>query len=288
MKKIIYSSITLLALLIQACIPKPLDVELEMQKPKLVISSLIIPNSVMLVSISKSFSSLNNPSNGAGGDSTFYQNFIVEHALVTVAYAGRIDTLRAVGGGVYASLNTLQISNEVYHLYAKDSVTGEEVIAESRMMPQVKFDEVAPYIVRTAEDTTVKIKYKFTDIPNEENYYMVNYSSRSTSLSVAINSKVIGGGQFSANDLFTDVDKDKDGFIKVDQTLNIPQHDTLYMQLVHISRGFYDFMNAYQRSGKLINQATGQPINFPTNVTGGYGYFNTHYPDPYIFDLNKY
>ncbi|MGQ0828591.1 MAG: DUF4249 family protein, partial [Bacteroidota bacterium] len=64
--------------------------------------------------------------------------------------------------------------------------------------------------------------------------------------------------------------------------------DTIAVELAHISKGYYEFLTAYKRSSKLINQLTGEPINYPSNVQNGYGYFNAHYPDGKIFFLKDY
>jgi hypothetical protein len=43
--------------------------------------------------------------------------------------------------------------------------------------------------------------------------------------------------------------------------------------LSNIPKGYYEYLAAYKRSGNLLSQLTGEPVNLPTNVQGGYGYF---------------
>ena len=64
--------------------------------------------------------------------------------------------------------------------------------------------------------------------------------------------------------------------------------DSIAVILSHVTKGYFEFLNAFKKSGALINQLTGEPINYPTNVNNGYGYFNAYFPTTRIYDLNKY
>jgi hypothetical protein len=275
--------------LLHSCVPKPLDIILPEQQSKMVVSSLIIPNQIMLVSLTRSFTSLSNPNDtsGSNGDSTFYKKYVVDSALVVVSYSGKSDTLFRTSPGIYASLNTLQISGNTYTLYVKDYTSGEEITAQSVMLDKISFDSIRPYIIRGLKDTTAYIKYSFTDQPANSNYYMVNYSSVSQAGSFSKGLPGLNNTNFQDLDLYTENDL-VNGRIEREKELNVAATDTINIQLVNISKGFFEFMTAYKRSGKLINQLTGQPINYPSNVRNGYGYFNTHYPDVKLFDLSKY
>jgi len=58
--------------------------------------------------------------------------------------------------------------------------------------------------------------------------------------------------------------------------------------LSNISPDYYKFLTTWKTSAQLFNQLTGEPINFPTNIKGGYGFFTTTNPDVRIFDLSKW
>jgi hypothetical protein len=64
--------------------------------------------------------------------------------------------------------------------------------------------------------------------------------------------------------------------------------DTIGVSVSNISQGYYEFLDLYGRAGSPLTQITGEPIDYPTNVTNGYGYFTTHVPDLHVFDLNEY
>ena len=54
--------------------------------------------------------------------------------------------------------------------------------------------------------------------------------------------------------------------------------DTAVVMFSNISEEYFRFLDARARGGNIISSVTGEPINHPTNVQGGYGYFNTHNP----------
>ena len=85
-------------------------------------------------------------------------------------------------------------------------------------------------------------------------------------------------------------DKEMSGglYEEVRKLHNVKRTDTIAVTLSNISEGYYKFLSTYLKSGNIINQITGEPIDYPTNVNNGYGYFSAHYPDVKIFDLGKY
>ena len=57
--------------------------------------------------------------------------------------------------------------------------------------------------------------------------------------------------------------------------------------LSNISEGYYQFLKSRERSGNLLSDITNEPVNYPSNVNNGLGYFNTHYPSIRFFDLKE-
>ena len=71
-------------------------------------------------------------------------------------------------------------------------------------------------------------------------------------------------------------------------TIKASAGDTLVVQVCRVDGGYYKYLQAYKRTGYLINQLTGEPINLPTNVQTGYGYFALCKPNRYVFDMKEY
>ncbi|MEN9640002.1 MAG: hypothetical protein RLZZ262_1871 [Bacteroidota bacterium] len=54
--------------------------------------------------------------------------------------------------------------------------------------------------------------------------------------------------------------------------------DTLYVSLNNISPVYFDYLGQRLRGGTIYNQLVQEPINYVTNVNGGYGMFTLHLP----------
>jgi hypothetical protein len=283
----------LAAVLINGCTPKPIDIDVKPSDPRLVVSSQIIPQKIMTVLLTKSFSPLEPLSNKDSLTQENINKILVTNAFVTVSYNNRIDTLKMLTAGIYVSANTLLINDGIYTLYARDPSTGYSVTAVTNLLPQVKFDTVYPTVVKNPGDTIVTINYGLSDNVNEENYYVTNFILKQPSKggNLDISSYFNSGSNkiLSEFDLLNDASFTNGKLSK--QTIISPvvkPSDTIAVEVAHISKGYYEFLTAYKRSAKLINQLTGEPINYPSNVQNGYGYFNAHYPDGKIFYLPDY
>jgi hypothetical protein len=293
-KKIFLMLLALLpaAFVIKSCIPPPIDLgNIDPHEPRLVISSQIIPNSIMVVAVSRSFSALEGASEEDTVQQDFLDEILVDRALVVVKYMNQTDTLYRIAPGLYGSLTVLQYSYGTYELYVKDSITGLEATSTSVLLPLVPFDTINPVVTRTSTDTTVSVKYQVSDPPGISNWYVVNFFVKrtdTTSAGIDMYSYFNSGNKNTYFELFTDQEFDGTVYTAETRLEDVNGTDTIAVAISNISSGYYEFLTAFKRAGSLVNQLTGEPINYPTNVQGGYGYFNTHYPDVRIFDLNQY
>jgi hypothetical protein len=283
----------ILASVLFGCVPKPIDIDVKAADPKLVLASQVIPNQIMIVSLTRSFSALEGQ--GIQDDDSLNNDFLdkilVENAIVTVTYFGVVDTLYMISPGVYGSINTLQYNYGTYTLYAKDPQTGEEINATTLLIPQVQFDTIYPQVIKNPGDTVIKVNYTFHDDPSAENYYVVNYIRKSNSTSPLDINQVFSQGSNGIIKEFELLDDNSftNSIYSVSKELEeASPHDSIAVMLSHISKGYFEYLNAFKKSGAIINQLTGEPINYPTNVNNGYGYFNAYYPSTRIFDLNNY
>jgi hypothetical protein len=283
----IYLLIGFIAASFSSCAPDPIDINLPQHQPKLVIFSQVIPEHYMIVGVSKSFSSLAGEADSLSRDSTQLAGTIVEHALVTIRFGDKVETLEHVGGGMYASTSIHQHYGQTYILYVKDSVSGLSCTATSQMLPLVDFDSIKPVVERKPEDTVITMNYSFTDVPGIDNFYMINLHvpTKDSTLSYAslLNIKRKEPTMILLSDKMM-----KNGRYSVTLKLDVSAKDTVAFTLSNISQEYFMFLSAYQKSGKIFNQITGEPINYPTNIVGGYGFFNTHNPAIKVFNLNDY
>ncbi len=290
MRKFLY--ISALVFIITSCKKtKPLIIELPESEKKLCISSVVIPGNILAVSVSYSFSALINKEDSLGNseyDSTLYNQFLAEHALVTITYAGKTDTLQKLVPGIYGSASVLQIMNETYILNVHDSATGQTISSKSTMLKRVTFDTLYYNKTKTSTDTTLQVHFSVDDDLAEENYYMVSYYNVAASPIYKAVFNNPNKEKFVLVELYSDKVVDENKKIKVDRNFFVPDpNDTLVVQIANISKGYYEFLTAYKKSDQLIYQLLGEPVTLPTNIFNGYGYFSTYNPSVRIVDLSK-
>jgi hypothetical protein len=293
MKNIRLCISALLAILFAAsCTPEPIDIDIAQAPVKLVVTSQVVPGQIMVVGLTRSFSALSNGGNADTISDNFLDSVLVENAIVTVDHPGGTDTLYMITPGIYASINVLLTNYGIYTLRARDVVMNLEITATTQLMPQVVPDSVTPYFEYLTNDTNLFVHYELTDIPGEENFYVVNFYRNNNDTGASLDPNTYfaqGQNKLTSFDLITDTDFDQNGrLVRNREMTEVGYNDTIAVTVSHISKGYYEFLTAYKRSGSLINQLTGEPINFPSNVQGGYGYFNAHIPTVRIFELPDY
>lgn len=278
----LFSLISLLGL--QSCFwPGPKEIKLPPHQTKLSVISQVIPNRIMFVQVSKTFSALTPQEDALAQDTNFLASLLVEHARVTVSFAGETHELQHIGFGVYASLDILQIENEMYTLHVKDSATELECTAMSRMLPRIDInrDSVKVIYQATPDDTSIFVKYAIDDPPGP-NYYLVDYVRFDGDTNRPRNPFNFGTVE-NKFVLLTDKEFSNShysGRIGVNQE---PGTQILF-SVTNISEEYYKYLTTFKKTGSLFNQLTGEPIGFPTNVSNGYGFFTTH--NPYLITLD--
>lgn len=269
-------SFTLFGLVSCNLSPKPLDVEIDEVEQRLVISSFAIPPQEALFTITRTFSAL------LGEDSIDIENqdiasrVLVDSALATLQYAGYTDTLFKLVSGVFGTISIPQIEYENYVLDVKDYKTGQTIRAQTQLLPTVPLEDVYPTqrLLPQLNQIIHSFRYSFFDPPGVENYYLATYTNISQ---LAQSGGGIGGQLFNFNQTQFNVFSDNvngDGVPVVYQSeYSGAVGDTIVVALSNITKEHYNYMAAYKRSGNLFSQLTGEPINLPTNVQGGYGFF---------------
>lgn len=274
--------------ILSACQPDPLDVKLDKYEPEIVVSSQVIPNYIMVVGLTRSFTVLSNAGYEGAGDSALFEQLLVDSALVTIESSSGIDTLFKVTSGLYASITELVEPQGDYHLIVKDYDERKTITATSTMLQNVSLDSVRPYF-DSEKDSIIKMDVAFTDEKNRSNYYVLSVYSRNTNQAgIDVNTFFENGSNnIEYQELLEDRNMDGE---KIHRNINLPDvsfQDSLMVSLSNISEGYYSFLKSRERSGNLLSAVTNEPINYPSNVNNGLGYFNTHSPSLRFFDLKS-
>lgn len=268
--------------------PKPLDIAIEEPPQRLVISSYWIPPQGAIFTFTRTFSALLGEDSIDLNDAYIIDRVLIDDASALIRYNGTVDTLFKIGPGVYGSLNTTQFLATDYVLELTDLETQQTVRAVTRFLPKILLDTLYPVqrILPNLGDTIFTFKFQFTDIPGVENFYLATY----TDINTLAENFSLGGGFLNFNQIqfnvFTDKNNGDGVSISYQPDIGGGAGDTIVVALSNISKGYYEYLAAYKRSGNLLSQLTGEPVNLPSNVEGGYGYFSLTRPSAKTVILN--
>lgn len=292
MKYLLYIILAIAIISFASCIPEPLEVEIEDLDPQVVVFSQVIPYNFMTIVLTQTIAALDfSQDEGDTVSQNFLENFLVSDAEITVSYRDVVDTLYPVSDGLYISAQTPQYINENYSLKIVTE-DGEILTSESIMLPLVEFTEVTPVIERTEEDTIISVQYEITDL-QERNWYVLNFYTQGvesdSGTGLDLNSffdeedNVLKATELISDEIIVD------GLYKGEVILeDILVTDSLVVTLSNISEDYYKFLEVRKSAGSFFTELTKEPISSPTNINGGLGFFNTHYPDVHFFDLNDF
>ena len=275
-------SLLLVVALLQltACLPDPLPVDgIPEVRPQIVVSSQIVPDESLVVLLTKSFGALE-----ASDDSDpeeLLESIVVDDALVIVSGPSGSDTLSSLDNGFYGGVFISFVAGETYHLYVKSESLGE-VTAQTVVRPQVSFEEIEASLYATGyDDTLAQITYQLKD-PIGPNRYMLNVQEveredfEENLLNPRAFTKLVDDGEFDGqtfDDTFRVFPRDYE------------PGDSIAVSLSNISPEYYDFMKLREDNRFSFIEYLSEPVNYPSNVTGGKGYFNLYIPDVRFFVL---
>ena len=287
--KYIFGVIAIVLITVQ-CQPDPLDIKLPKYEPSVVVASRISPGEIMFIGLTRSFTVLSSAGNDGGGDSSTFSEVLVDSAFVSIEHNGQVDTQFMIAPGLFASLSPLDNPGTNYQLKITDYLLNKSVTASAEMLERVKFDTVYPTLQKGLNDTIVTIHAEFTDDPADRNFYMINvYSREVLKNGLDLNSFFSNGeNKIQSTVLYTDIELKKLDFKLDVEVENIGGNDSIAVALSNISEGYYDFLKKREKGGNIFAELTNEPINYPSNITGGLGFFNTHSPDVEYFALNEF
>lgn len=278
------------AIIFFACRPEPLIITLPEEPQQVVVFSQLIPGQVITVLLTKTISSLAfSEEEGDSLTSDFVDNLLVDSAEVTITFEGETEELVQLAPGVYASINTPQRAG-VEYLLEITTREGVKLTSRSTMLERVGFQNVTPIIKRTAEDTLVTLEYDFIDPPGD-NWYMINYYRRARVDTTTFDLNNILSAQTgiaTRTILLTDKIFDNNNPSDLIDMPDVSPTDSIVVTISNINEQYHQFLDLRRRSGNFLTTLTKEPISYPTNIEGGLGFFNTHFPDVKVFDLNDY
>lgn len=271
--------VMILAALLTSCMPEPLEVkDIPTLKPRIVVSTQIVPDQSLVVFLTKSIGALD-----AGRDSDpqgVLDQIVVDDATVTIKYADQRDTLTNLGEGVYGNVTTPIVAGQWYTLEVISPTLGS-ITSSTIAQEAIPFLEVKAKLDKGEYDSLAQIDYSLDD-PMDKNFYMINVQrfSRTQDVDALLNPR-----------LFTHVmtDEEFNGTIFEDDFRvffqSFDRGDTVAVSLTNISEAYYEYVKKRVDNRFDLTSFATEPFNYPTNITGGYGYFNIQQPDIHFFTL---
>ncbi|RYE22866.1 MAG: DUF4249 family protein [Sphingobacteriales bacterium] len=276
-----------------ACRPKPIDIEVPQAAPSITISSLAFDEHTVFVSAGYSINStasLNDTAAENRTESGVPRDMLIDNAIVTITESnGTPDTLHRVTNGVYASRKLNLKYGVEYTLMVRDLNKDLATTATTVFLSQPSVTSAERIIEYSATDTLTKLHLNIKNVAAGDKFF-VTYSTKQQVKSNVDQAKdraqILYNFSPKTLEFVTSADA-TDGLIDKTITMKVNPEDTLIVQVAHIDNSYFEYLSAYKRTGYLINQLTGEPINLPTNVTPGYGFFSLCESERVVFVGNK-
>ena len=273
--------------------PKPLTIDIPQRKDQPVIASTMPDDRTLLVSAGYSLDAITNISD-SNSNNKIPKSMLIDSGMISIAEAGgTARNLTKLSAGMYATTGIQLKEGSTYTLQLADYRKGVTATATTTYMPQPARGQVTPtYIGDKNGDTLYKLNVTIPDAKQGAHYFMGYMTTRQLRENVKLltqspsqNAAAIAG--FEAKQIEM-IQSNVTGELTQQYTLKLSPQDTLIVQVARIDEGYFKYLQTYKRTGYLINQLTGEPINLPTNIETGYGYFAIYKPHRYVFALKKH
>jgi hypothetical protein len=267
-------------LILSGCLPDPLDVHgLPVVKPQIVVSTQIIPDQSLIVLLTKTFGALNGSDDSDPEE--LLNQIAVDDATVTISGPGGTYELLALENGLYGGLIIPFEEGQEYELHVNSESLGE-VKATTTVKPFVTFEDIkAELVFNGFDDTLAQITYRLSDAL-EQNWYIINVQQ--------IERDELVDNLLNPRAFIRLLDDEAFNGETYQETFRVfPRDfipgDTIAVSLSNISKEYYDFINLRQENRFSFVEYLSEPVNYPSNVVGGKGFFNLYIPDVETFIL---
>jgi hypothetical protein len=268
-------------MLMISCLPDPLEVKfVPTAKVEMVVSTQIISDQSLVVLLTRTFGALD--ASDASDPGELLQLIAVNDALVTVQGPNGLDTLPVITNGVYGGISIPFRTGETYRLDIESAEFGT-ASATTQVKPRVNFEDLeAELFYNGFNDTLAQITYTLQDAI-EKNWYMINVQEVEQE---DVLENLLNPRAFTI--LLPDDEFNGAAYREIFRVFprDYQRGDTIAVSLSNISEEYYEFMQVRMDNRFSLVEFVSEPVNYPSNVVGGRGYFNLYVPDVrfFVFD----
>lgn len=256
------------------CNPEALEMDgIEPPEPQIVVSSLILHDSSVCVALTRTISALE--ANQQTDPTELMRRAAINDATVTITTAGKSYPLTLLQDGTYQSKDIPLMVGHMYELSVVSPSIGE-VSASATLQPPASFERVfAKAVVYPVENYWLDAAYSMEDDPGK-NYYVVSIQGANKS---ALTERIIHPRSYTR--AIDDAGFDGQNFEeRVVLTKNFhKQGDSIAFTLSNVSKAYYEYVKLRVENELELVQYFAEPINYPTNIRGGRGFFELYYTD---------
>jgi hypothetical protein len=257
-----------------SCMPDALEVSnLKVADTKIVVSSLILPDSSVAVLLTKSIGALE--ANDDSNPQALISEIAINDASVTITANDSIYELLFLQDGIYHASNIPIVAGMECHLNVSSKSLGD-VSATATVQNPVYFDSVAVQaILNHNQGLWAEVAYKIQD-PNSPNYYLINVQkAKNKSLARDIlkpdaYTHPLDDSEFNAQEF-------SEKFLATNKYLSAG--DTIEVSLSNVSEDYFNYVNLRLENHLELVEVFSEPVYYPTNVVGGRGFFNLYLTD---------
>lgn len=266
--------------------PAPLDIAVPQTRKAIVVSSASPNSRTLVVAAGYTFHSMLDADSITGNNEGLISEYMIDSGSATLSYGGGTELpLYRIAKGVFAR-NDLQLQpGNSYTLTVVDNKNNIITKGSATYMSPPVVNYVTPVKTVSGTDTVVQLRFELDNVQPGECYY-ISYKTGSA-IKPTGNSKKEILLNFEPKKVLLYSSKDAvNNKLSKTITLSAAGSDTIDVEIAKIDAGYYKYLDAYIKTGYLVNQLTGEPVNLPSNMSNGYGYFTMHSSKRVRFDMN--
>ncbi|MCS6929979.1 MAG: DUF4249 domain-containing protein [Saprospiraceae bacterium] len=259
MKYLLYILALSALVLSEACnLEREIDLELPEYDSQPVVECYLEPGKPFRLLLTRSYRFFDP----FGLDSNFLERTLIQNALVTIAYNGRIDTLSNTPSAEFTPLKIFNYTGKnlvpstpgIEYTLRIVMPDGKEILGKTVMLPKVPIDSIRVEW-NPQRDTLARVLTYITDDRTRENFYRrtINYATLDS----------LPDQDFIATDRIAQTE-----VIAFGTGYELTEGDTVINTLYHITKDYYDFLESVQLAVFGNQNPFAQPARIKSNVSG--------------------